>query len=282
MSVGTTLRFDPGIVGRALTEEELAQLSLRIVGVLEPVTGMFATTDIWVPDAPRPRRPHYNQHSLLVLARLADGRRNGERPVRARPPHRPSSWTSIPKVYTRAFVDQFGFRTVVHDARAFVTGTVAGGLWLLQAATAVLLAVAWAVAANLLLARVETGRRDLAVRAAPRAPDGGDIARHYAAVGVLLTVPAGALRRRHRLGGGHVHRRGRPRAVAAAGRSSAGRRPSLRSLPSSPLPPRRRWPCCRRGGRATSAATWPTPVAAPPQAASVPGCGRAWSSARSR
>ena len=55
-----------------------------------------------------------------------------------------------------------------------------------------MLIVAWADVANLLLARVETSRRDLAVRAALGA-GWRDVARHYAAQGLLLTVPAAAL-----------------------------------------------------------------------------------------
>lgn len=189
--VGRTLRFDPGIVGRALTDEEMAQLSLRIVGVLEPVAGMFATADIWVPMRLDRAGPHYNQHSLLVLARLADGA--AMEGVRSELDGLTDQLVDVhPEVYTRAFVEQFGFRTVVHDAKAFVTGPIADGLWLVQAAAAVLLAVGWAVAANLLLARVETTRRDLAVRAALGAR-WRDIARHYAAVGALLTVPGAVL-----------------------------------------------------------------------------------------
>ena len=188
--VGKTIQFDPGIVGRALTAEELKQVEHRIVGVLAPGTGMF-DVDLWIPWMLDRAGPHYNQHSLFVIAKLADGVSIDMAQAEL------SGLTTqlvdaYPEVYTRGFLEQFGFRTVVHDAKRFRVGAVAEYLWSLQAAAALLLIVAWADVANLLLARVETGRRDLAVRAALGAR-WHDVARHYAAQGLLLTVPAAAL-----------------------------------------------------------------------------------------
>ena len=188
--VGETIRFDPGIVGRALTAEELEELEHRIVGVLAPGTGMF-DVDLWIPWRLDRAGPHYNQHSLLVIAKLADGVSIDA--ARAELSGLTAQLVdAYPEVYTRGFVEQFGFRTVVHDAKRFQVGAFADNLWLLQAAAALLLLVAWADVANLLLARVETSRRDLAVRAALGA-GWRDVARHYAAQGLLLTVPAAAL-----------------------------------------------------------------------------------------
>lgn len=188
--VGKTIRFDPGIVGRALTAEELAQTEHRIVGVLAPGAGMF-DVDLWIPWTLDRAGPHYNQHSLLVIAKLAQGVSIDA--ARTELSGLTAQLTdAYPEVYTRDFVEQFGFRTVVHDAKRFEVGAFADRLWLLQAAAVLLLIVAWADVANLLLARVETNRRDLAVRVALGA-GWRDVARHYAAQGLLLTLPGTAL-----------------------------------------------------------------------------------------
>lgn len=188
--VGRSIRFDPGIVGRALTAAELAQTEHRIVGVLAPGTGMF-DVDLWIPWILDRAGPHHNQHSLSVIAKLADGVSIDA--ARAELSGLTGQLVdAYPEVYTRGFVEQFGFRTVVHDAKRFEVGAFADDLWLLQAAAALLLIVAWADVAILLLARVETSRRDLAVRAALGAGR-RDIARHHAAQGLLLTLPAAAL-----------------------------------------------------------------------------------------
>ena len=188
--VGKTIRFDPGIAGRALTAEELRKTELRIVGVLAPGTGMF-DVDLWIPWTFDRAGPHYNNHNMLVLAKLADGAdietaRIELSGLTAQLPD------AHPEVYSPEFMEQFGFRTVVHDAKRFQVGKIADNLWLLQAAAALLLIVAWADVANLLLARVETSRRDLAVRSALGA-GWRDVARHHAAQGLLLTVPAAAI-----------------------------------------------------------------------------------------
>ena len=189
--VGKTIRFDPGIAGlQFLRRQGSEETELRIVGVLAPGTGMF-DADLWIPWSLDRAGPHYNQHSLLVIAKLADGISIGA--ARAELSGLTDQLVdAYPEVYTRGFVKQFGFRTVVHDAKRFQVGAFADNLWLLQAAAALLLLVAWADVANLLLARVETSRRDLAVRAALGA-GWRDVVRHYAAQGLLLTVPAAAL-----------------------------------------------------------------------------------------
>ena len=188
--LGGTVRFDPGMVGRALTAEELQQTEHRVVGVLAPGTGML-DVDLWIPWILDRAGPHYNQHSMFVLAKLADG--TGIDAAGAELSGLTAQLVdAYPEVYTREFFDQFGFRTVVHDAKRFFVGKVGDNLWLLQAAAVLLLIVAWADVANLLLARVETRRRDLAVRAALGA-GWRDVARHFAAQGLLLTLPAAAL-----------------------------------------------------------------------------------------
>ncbi|MDE0423028.1 MAG: ADOP family duplicated permease [Gammaproteobacteria bacterium] len=188
--VGKTIRFDPGIVGRALTAEELAQIEHRIVGVLAPGTGMF-DVDLWIPWILDRAGPHYNQHGMFVMAKLADG--VGIDAARTELTGLTAQLVdAYPEVYSRGFIEQFGFRTVVHDAKRYRVGAFADHLWLLQAGAVLLLIVAWGDVANLLLARAETSRRDLAVRTALGA-GWRDAARHHAALGLLLTVPAAAL-----------------------------------------------------------------------------------------
>lgn len=188
--VGKTIRFDPGMVGRALTEQELKRTEFQIVGVLAPGTGVF-DVDLWVPWPLDRAGPHYNQHAMMVFARLADGvtieaARTELSALTAQ------LVDAYPEVYSREFVEQFGFRTVVHDAKAFQVGRIANNLWLLQAGAVLLLIVAWVDVANLLMVRVETDRRNLAVRAALGAR-WRDTARHYVVLGLLLTTPAAAL-----------------------------------------------------------------------------------------
>lgn len=173
--VGKTIRFDPGIVGQALPEEIILQrLTFEVIGVLEPGTSIPGVTtggggaglerpEIWIPYKLDAAGPFVNDHGLNVLASLAPGRTLRE--ARAELDLLTGQLEeAYPQVYDGDFVERFGFQTRAYGVKDAVLGDVALRLWLLQGAVALLLLIAWANAVNLVLARVETNRAQLAVR----------------------------------------------------------------------------------------------------------------------
>ena len=199
--VGKTIRFDPGIIGQPLPEAIILQrLTFEVVGVLEPGTSIPGTTtsggaglerpEIWIPYVLDPAGPFFNDHGLNVLASLASG--HTVREARAELELLTGQLEeAYPQVYDRDFVQRFGFQTRAYSVKDAVLGDVALRLWLLQGAVALLLLIAWANAVNLMLARVEMNRAQLAVRTSL-----GAMRRHvvrYLAVQSLLIAAGGAV-----------------------------------------------------------------------------------------
>lgn len=172
--VGKTIRFDPGIVGQALPEAIVLQrLTFQVVGVLEPGISIPGTAtggaaglerpEIWIPYVLDAAGPFFNDHGLAVLAGLAPGHTLREARAELDLVTRQLE-AAYPQVYERDFVERFGFQTRAYRVKDAVLGDVALRLALLQGAVALLLLIAWANAVNLVLARVETERTQLAVR----------------------------------------------------------------------------------------------------------------------
>ena len=186
--VDKKVHLDSGVIGGPA-------FAVPIIGVIEPLGELSEKsrdgTDVWLPKTINPGGPHYNQHSLLLVAKLQPGVTLGsaQTEIDGLTSKLPDAY---PNVYSGDFMERFGFRTRLDDLKTFIVGDAAAVLSILFGAAGLLLAVAWADIACLLLARVETARHDMAVRAALGAGR-AVIARHFAVQSVLLAGAGGVL-----------------------------------------------------------------------------------------
>ncbi len=176
-----------------------------MIGVAEPrltlpMPGPFASTanlagfgiDMWEPLRLNPAGPFYNSHQYTGIARLKPGVTpdDAQRDLAAITRRFPEIY---PNVYSPGFMKQYNFRVGVTLLKAEVLGpTVARSLWILFGAVGLVLLIACANIANLFLVRMETRRRETAIRAALGATR-GDMAAHFLAESLLLTVTAGVV-----------------------------------------------------------------------------------------
>ena len=178
--VGKKVHLDSGAIGGPA-------FAVPIIGVIEPLGEKLTDdTDVWLPKVINPSGPHYNQHSLFVVAKLRpDATLPGaQTEIDGLTSKLPDAY---PDVYWEDFLERFGFRTRLEGLKTYIVGDAAAVLSILFGAAGLLLAVAWADIACLLLARVETARHDMAVRAALGAGKAVDGRPHRTCV-----LPAGA------------------------------------------------------------------------------------------
>ncbi len=186
----------PDVVGQTLQVEGFP---LEVVGVLEPgfeLPSGNTHTALWIPaQLSREHRP-VNWHRFQAIARM----RPGETPAVVesdlrRVVHRFSEL--LPQAYGGSFIEESGFDVSVTPLAKHVVGDVSRALWVLLGAVGIILLIGCANVANLFLVRLETGRREYAVRTALGASR-WDIARRAlaessvlmgaaAVVGVLLS-----------------------------------------------------------------------------------------------
>ena len=150
---------DPDILGRTLKFDVLDQ-PLPVVGVM-PADFEFPddTWEAWVPLSLNREDPWArNNHYLDVLARLAPGvsltQAQSEMTVLAA-----RSTADYPEFYPDP-----GYRIQLDEYHSFLTGTLITPLYVLLGAVAFVVLMACVNVANLLLARGETRRRELAIR----------------------------------------------------------------------------------------------------------------------
>ena len=185
---------DAGIIGRTLSVNDM---SFEIVGVLgaglrlpeEPGAGMTSPSELWVPYVIEPGRWPYS-HTMPTIARLAPGVTLDEAQAEIdRLAVRLGD--AFPDYYVPDFFERFGMRTTLHPLKEYVVGSAARNLWVLLGGVSLVLLIACMNVANLFLVRVETRRREIAVRTAmgARWPD---ISRHFLAESVVPAF-AGAL-----------------------------------------------------------------------------------------
>jgi predicted permease len=129
-----------------------------IVGVMPAGFGFPSGVDIWLPREQRSRNPYRTGHNWAVVARIKDG--VALETARA-------EMTTI----ARQLKQQYGKGTAMNDVAATplrdaIVGNVRPVLFLLLGSVLLLLSVACANLATLLMARVSTRRRELAVRTA--------------------------------------------------------------------------------------------------------------------
>lgn len=183
--VGKNIHLDSGAIGGPA-------FAVPVIGVIDTLGEKLGDdNDVWLPKIIDPGGPHYNQHSLFLIARLGPDATLGS----AQAEIDALTWElpdAYPGVYWGGFMERFGFESRLENLKVFLVGDSAAVLRILFGAVGLLLAVAWADIACLLLARVETARHDMAVRTALGAGR-AVIARHFAAQSVLLATAGGLL-----------------------------------------------------------------------------------------
>jgi putative ABC transport system permease protein len=154
-----------GFWRRHFGETVLTQATLRVNGVPHSIVGVMpapfdfpAGADIWIPREQRPANPYRTAHNWEVVARMADGVTVDAARVEA-------------STVARRLKQQYPYGTMMSDVavtplRDDLVGPVRPALFLLLASVVLLLGVACANLATLLLARLSTRRRELAVRTA--------------------------------------------------------------------------------------------------------------------
>lgn len=168
---------DPGILERGIT---LDGVHWQVVGVMPPEFREMSVAGGWVPLALTPAiRANRNTSFLSVIARLAPGVS-----VSAA-----SSAAAGAMAQLRAAYPRFNTKTTARaeDLKESRASGVKRGLWMLQAATVVVLLIACANLANLLLAHAGGRAREFAVRTAIGAGR-GQLIRQLLIEGIVLAA----------------------------------------------------------------------------------------------
>jgi len=180
---------DRRVIGQTVDVEGFP---LTIVGILPPGASLpDLDVALWMP-AWVDSTTNWNNHTWSAIARLKPGyaAKDAERdlaPLTARLPE------AYPQVYDKNWIRSTGFRTEVTSLRDAVVGdTVTRALWALFGSVALVLLIAGANVANLFLVRVDTRRRDVALRTALGA-DRSHLALHYVTESMLLAGAAAIL-----------------------------------------------------------------------------------------
>lgn len=193
---------DASIIGRNL---ETSSGNFEIVGVAEPgltlpMPGPFSThanlagfgVDVWTAMQLNPAGPFYNSHPYVGVGRLRDGATvaDAQRDLSQIMSH----FTEVmPDAYSPEFMKEYNFRTEVSDLRNAVLGpTIPRALWMLLGSVALVLLIAAANVANLFIVRMESRRRESAIRAAMGA-SWRHLAAHHLAESWLICMTAALL-----------------------------------------------------------------------------------------
>ena len=176
---------DPSVLGR---EIEVSGGSRTIIGVMGPEFGFpQERVSLWVHDLPtEPIRP--GGFGINLVGRLAPGAdhetlREQLATLAQRLPERFGGSPQYRQIIER-------HRPIVRSLEEQLVGDIAAPLWVLLGTVGIVLLIACANVANLLIARAEGRRRDLAVRRALGAGRGGLI-RSQLAEALLLSAAGG-------------------------------------------------------------------------------------------
>ncbi len=177
---------------------EVIGATLRIEGAAAEIVGVVAgriglpdwTVDLWVPQRYTPGAPPANNHVYWAVARLAPG----VTPDAASRELAALATTYVdrfPTAYSPRFMENTGFTTRTVLWKDATIGDAPRTLWVLFAASALVLLIAAANVGNLFLVRSQTLRREVAVRSLLGA-NRSQLAWHHLAEAVLV-VGAGLL-----------------------------------------------------------------------------------------
>ncbi|MDX1579031.1 MAG: ADOP family duplicated permease, partial [Gemmatimonadota bacterium] len=190
---------DPEVVGRELVDD----LPWKIIGVLPPdfefvrpeasiVFGnSFREPQVLAPLTMRQSEATFGNFMYQSLARLAPDATaaEAERELTALVPRAAEAY---PGGHTVQSLEEGGHRPVVRTVKQALVGGVAGTLWILLGAVGLVLLIGTANVANLVVARAESRRREIAVRRSLGAGLGA-LARASVVEGVLLAIAGGLL-----------------------------------------------------------------------------------------
>jgi predicted permease len=180
---------DTSIVGTSISIEGFP---LTVVGVLPRGADLpDVKVDLWAP-AHVDSTTTWNNHSWSAIGRLRPGV-SAQDAVRDLAPLTERLPEVYPQVYGPNWNRSTGFRTDVVPLQEAVVGElVTRSLWTLFGAVALVLLIAAANVGNLFLVRVDSRRREMAVRTALGA-DRAHLAVHYFAEAFLLAAGAAAV-----------------------------------------------------------------------------------------
>ncbi len=193
----------PDVIGKTLMVNSVAR---EIIGVM-PARFSFPTpaTRVWLP-AKRVDNSTVGEFIYAGVARLAPGAtaEQAQSELVALLPRMAEAFPRVEKTAidhvmgrvsessTATWLADVGPMPIVKPLREDVTGDIASTLWMLAAASGLVLLVAWANVANLLLIRADGRQPELAVRAALGATR-LRTAMHFLAEALVLGAAAGAL-----------------------------------------------------------------------------------------
>jgi putative ABC transport system permease protein len=187
------LSADASILGRTI---ELNGYPAEVVGILEPGINVPDAPPGYAPDVWRPTSidraaTFYNSHPFRMIARLAAGADTTavEAELARLTQQLPEAF---PAAYRASFFERTGFHSEATPLKSAVIGDAAKNLWIVFAGVVLVLLVASANVANLFLVRMETSRREIAVRTALGAGV-SQVARYLSAEALVLAGSGAAL-----------------------------------------------------------------------------------------
>lgn len=162
------LRSDPDVVGRVI---DVGGLPHEVIGVLAPEAllpeevqyGASFEIDAWTPLRLDPADPPRNNHVYRALARLSTGTSPSVASADLSRVYA-NFTTDMPEAYSDRFFEETGFAPVVEPLGAVVVGSTGRVLWILFGAVGIVLAITCTNVINLFLVRLESRRRELAIR----------------------------------------------------------------------------------------------------------------------